>query len=165
MGLEVFQGLARYNRWANHVVYDLTARLPVGEYRKVRPAAFFGSIHKTLNHILLVDYLWFGRFSGVPFLAHGLGQELYENFDDLRHAREAEDGRILGLMEKLSQAQLEADIHYDAVEGPPGVIRGVDLLVTVFNHQTHHRGQVHALLKEAGLKMPSIDYLDYLEAA
>lgn len=165
MTTQIFQGLARYNRWANTVIFDLAGSLPEADYMKIRPAAFFGSIHLTLNHILLVDYLWFGRLRGMPFQVQGLDQELYENFERLQEARRAEDERIVSLVGALADTDLARTIGYRDTSGKDDRISTADLLVTVFNHQTHHRGQVHALLKEAGLVLPSIDYLDYLDAA
>ncbi len=77
--------LARYNRWMNGKLYTLCAGLPDAE-RKQDRHAFFRSIHGTLNHLLLGDRIWLGRFLGQPFQVQSLGQELYSDFDELRDA-------------------------------------------------------------------------------
>jgi uncharacterized damage-inducible protein DinB len=142
------------------------AGLPEAEYRKARPAAFFGSIHGTLNHLLLTDRVWFGRIEGaVPEGITGLDQILYDDLESLRAAREAEDRRIVDLIGRLSAAELARDLHYTDSAGNPRTLKTAVALATVFNHQTHHRGQVHALIKDAGAAPPSLDLPVYLSQA
>jgi len=152
-----FRTLARFNTWANTRVYDAVGTLPEGEYKKVRPAAYFISIHGTLNHLLVVDRLWFGRVEGVNPGITGLDQILHEGFDELRGAREVEDARITVLVDGLEEAALGADLSYSSLAGDPYAMPLRIVLAAVFNHQTHHRGQVHALIKEAGAAPPALD--------
>ena len=86
--------MARYNRWMNDKLYAVAEKLTDEERKKDR-GAFFGSIHRTLNHLLVADRIWLGRFTGAA-LAEGemgpggirsLDQELYADFDELRRER------------------------------------------------------------------------------
>src|SRR5215472_14175902 len=88
-----FQMLARYNSTANERLYAACARLDDCEYRKPR-AGSFGSIHALLNHILLGDRIWMARFEGGGSTTPALNTILYEDFAELRAAREREDDRI-----------------------------------------------------------------------
>jgi uncharacterized damage-inducible protein DinB len=93
-----FQVLARYNRWMNEKFYAVAAEL-TDEERKQDRGAFFKSIHATLNHILLADRVWMGRFTGAvledgwmgPGGIRSLDQELYSDFEQLRRERTKTD--------------------------------------------------------------------------
>jgi uncharacterized damage-inducible protein DinB len=161
---EHFRTFAGFNQWANREVYDAVASLPVAEIRKDRPAAYFGSIQGTLNHNLVVDRLWFGRVAGIDSGIRRLDLILFEDFPALREAREAEDQSIIDLIDGLDDSALAGDRDYKDTRGNPGTMPIRQMLATVFNHQTHHRGQVHALLKEAGLEPPALDLPVYLNA-
>jgi len=76
MLLDQVRTFARYNAWANRRLYDACARLPREEYYRDRKA-FFGSLHGTLNHLLLADRIWLGRIKGKPIAVRGLDEELY----------------------------------------------------------------------------------------
>ncbi|MEE8502198.1 MAG: DinB family protein, partial [Kiloniellales bacterium] len=82
-----FRMMGRFNAWANRRVYDAVAALGDDDYRKTRPAAFFGSIHGTLNHLLVVDHLWFGRIEGTDSGVTSLDQILQDDLAGLRAAR------------------------------------------------------------------------------
>lgn len=152
-----FRTLARFNAWANTRLYDAVGALPEGEYRKARPAAYFGSIHGTLNHLLAVDRLWFGRIEGVDRGVAALDQILCEDLATLRAARQAEDEHIIALVDGLEEVALARDLSYRSMLGGALTLPLSVALATVFNHQTHHRGQVHALIKEAGAEPPALD--------
>src|SRR5260370_7556775 len=78
----LFEMLAAYNAWVNERLYDASARIPDGEYRRDR-AAFFGSLHGTLNHLLLGDRIWMHRFTAEGEEPKKLTAILYENFAHL----------------------------------------------------------------------------------
>ncbi len=83
----------------------------------------------------------------------------------LRAAREAEDERIVGLVRGMAEADLTQDCRFTLISEPgERVMQPQVMLSTVFNHQTHHRGQVHAMLKEAGAEPPRLDLINYPEA-
>lgn len=160
---EHFRTLGRYNRWANRRLYDACAQLDDNEYRKPRPA-FFGSIHGTLNHLLVGDRVWLGRIERVPSGVERLDQILYDDFAALRAAREAEDQRILALVDRLDEAALAQELDYANMAGKPQRTRLDWVLVHVFNHETHHRGQAHGLLSQT-VVAPPLDLIFFLREA
>ena len=98
MKLDYFRSFARYNQWANRRLYGACAGLPEAEYMKPR-ASFFGSLHATLNHILVGDRVWMGRLTGHDPGIRALDQMLYGDLAGLRVAREAEDAQIIAFIE------------------------------------------------------------------
>ena len=165
MMIEHFRLLAGFNRWANGRIYDAAAALDEADYLEARACAFFGSIHGTLNHLLVVDLLWFGRLAGAVPAISRLDEILYDDFASLRAAREAEDQRIVELLQGMSETDLSQDCRFTLLSQPGERSMATHLiLATVFNHQTHHRGQVHAMLKEAGIEPPGLDVILYPDA-
>lgn len=161
MELEYFRQLARYNQWANRRIYAACAALPESEYMRPRES-FFGSIHATLNHILVGDRIWLGRFTGHPASGiHALDQILYGELAGLRVAREAEDAQIINFCDALDLPTLNSMLRYQPMdESAPKV--GVPMRLAIghcFNHQTHHRGQAHGLISQTAVPPPSIDLI------
>lgn len=154
--------LARFNRWVNRRQYALLASLDDAERKRDR-RAFFGSIHHTLNHLLVVDRLWLDRLEGRVNELRGLDQVLHEDFAELREARERMDERIIGYVDGLDAAALARPLRYKFISGTEAETPLYLLLITLFNHQTHHRGQVHALMTQAGLRPAGADVIDYLD--
>ena len=148
---------AKFNGWANQRLYDAAAGLSEADYFRVRPAADFGSLHGTLNHLLLVDQLWIGRAEGADPGFTGLDQILHADLRALRRARETEDLRLIAFAERQSEADLARDISFRSLVGEAYSAPLSRILRNLFNHQTHHRGQAHALLKEAGRQPPHLD--------
>jgi uncharacterized damage-inducible protein DinB len=141
--------MADYNEWMNQKLYALCADLPDDE-RRLDRGAFFKSIHGTLNHILIGDLIWLGRFTQQPF-AGKLSDELYSDFNELRIERERLDRQIGTWAQNLTPAWLDAKLTYTS--GLDQRTRALPhwLLVThMFNHQTHHRGQLTTLLSQMG---------------
>lgn len=154
--------MARFNAWVNKQIYDCAARLPEEAYRADRKA-FFGSVHHTLNHLLVVDRLWTGRMEGVDRGIRSLDQVLYDDFASLRAARQKEDEHLIALVDGLDEARLAAPVRFRAItDSGTYDARAGHILLTLFNHQTHHRGQVHALLTQAGITPPPLDVVVYL---
>jgi uncharacterized damage-inducible protein DinB len=142
---------ARYNRWMNERLYGSCATLGDAE-RKRDAGAFFKSIHGTLNHLLVADSVWMGRFEGPAFVPSSLAQELHAEFVDLREARAAMDARIEAWAGSLTDAELAGTLHYTSIVGPAPRTCAMTLAVAhFFNHQTHHRGQLTTLLFQAGV--------------
>ncbi|MEE8433544.1 MAG: DinB family protein [bacterium] len=151
-----FQRMAAYNTGANRILYEACAELSDSERKQPRPA-FFGSIHGTLNHILLGDRIWMTRFRRREAPSTGLDEILYEDFAELREARRAEDAGIEAFMDGLDERGLAGAISYINNEGRPMEESLPVLLAHFFNHQTHHRGQVHGLLSQTDLAPPVLD--------
>ena len=151
-----FRMLARYNLLANRRLSDACARLTDGE-RKRQRLAFFGSIHGTLNHVMVGDRIWLARFSGEEVPSTGLDAVLYEGFEELREAREREDARIEGFVAGINEAFLGGKIRYENNEGRT-LEDPVDVLLPhFFYHQTNHRGQIHDMLSGTDAPPPVLD--------
>ena len=151
-----FRVLARYNALANRRLYEACARLPDAERKKRRPS-FFGSIHGTLNHLMVGDRIWLARFAGEEVPSTNLDAILYEGFGELREAREEEDSRIEAFAAGIDRRFLQGKIRYVNNEGRT-LEDPVELLVAhFFNHQTHHRGQVHDMLTQTNVPPPVLD--------
>ena len=148
--------MAAYNRWMNERLYALCAGLSDQE-RKEDRGAFFKSIHSTLNHILVIELALLARFAGTPINIE-FGVDPYEDFDELRSAREELDQRI---------AEWAADITPELLSEPHTFVSKVDgashtmpawiLATQLFNHATHHRGQITTLLSQMGLDIGTTD--------
>jgi uncharacterized damage-inducible protein DinB len=160
--LEYFRMFGRYGRWANQRLYAACAQLSEAEYLKQRPA-FFGSIHATLNHILVGDRIWLGRLTGHPAMhIKSLDQILYPEFAGLRVARGAEDAAIINYVDSLDEPTLNSTLRYKTMAGEPLAFPVRQILGHFFNHQTHHRGQAHGLLSQTPVAPPPLDLLHYL---
>jgi uncharacterized damage-inducible protein DinB len=154
-----FAMMAGYNAWCNERIYDVAAQLSDGDYRADR-GAFFKSVHGTLNHLLVADRIWLKRFSGRGDAPNRLDAILFENLDDLWDARHREDERIIAYIDSLSEADLGGRIRYKTITNPVEIEQPLaPALIHFFNHQTHHRGQVHCLLTGFGLEAPSLDLI------
>ena len=156
-----YQMFGRYNAWANRRLYDAAAQLSGEQYRADR-GAFFRSVHGTLNHLLATDRIWMQRFTGSGSAPDRLDAILFETLDELRPAREAEDRRIVDFVDGLDDARLAGSIRYRRVSSPEVFEQPLaPALAHWFNRQTHHRGQVHALLTALAGRAPELDLLFY----
>ncbi len=154
-----FDQLAAYNRWANRRVYEDAAGL-TDAVRKRPSGQFFDSLHGTLNHLLVTDYIWMRRMTGAGPTPERLNQILHEDFDALRSARVQEDERIFAFVTGLDAAAYDRLLEYQNSSGKTFRQTLGSALTHWFNHQTHHRGQAHAALTMAGIREPaSLDLL------
>ncbi|MCW5674367.1 MAG: damage-inducible protein DinB [Xanthobacteraceae bacterium] len=163
MSFDRYKMFAGYNAWANERLYDAAAKLSAEEYRADR-GAFFKSMHGTLNHILVADRIWMKRFTGQGEAPATLDAILHEDLDSLRAARDREDARIEAYIGQLTEEELAATFSYMTVTNPKQITQPLSpALDHFFNHQTHHRGQAHAVL--TGLRgkdfAPSLDMILY----
>ena len=157
--LNLFKQLAAYNAWANARLYDAALGLPEELYR-AETGVFFGSLHRTLNHLLLVDRLWLTRLTGLGEQPKRLDEVLYEDRLELTRARLAEDARIIALIRRYDDAMLVQPHAYQTTSGKPQEQPLWEILLHLFNHQTHHRGQAHACLSiTTEQEPPSLDLL------
>ncbi len=153
-----FQTFAAYNAWANTRLYDVCAQLPDDEYKKVRPA-FFKSLHGTLNHILVGDRIWLARLRGEEHEPPPLDTELYEDLASLRAARIEQDAAIAAFVDGLNEGQFASLTVYRNMSGGEFRDRIGEILAHVFNHQTHHRGQIHDQLSQTSVEPPPLDLI------
>ena len=154
-----FPVLARYNAWANHKLYRSVEALPDDQYRADR-GAFFKSLQGTLNHLLVTDRIWMGRFTGRPEVGLRLDTILHDDFDALHAARQNEDTRIITYVDGLDVAALAGTISYSRATAQESYVQELGgALEHLFNHQTHHRGQAHAILTGFGAEAPALDLI------
>jgi uncharacterized damage-inducible protein DinB len=151
--------MADYNRWMNQKVYAGCQLLSDDERKRDR-GAFFKSIHGTLNHLVWGDRIWLGRFGGkaFPLPPAGAGDDLYADFAELGRARTELDQEIVTWAAQLTPDWLAEPMTwtsrlYGFTQTQPRLV----LVVQMFNHQTHHRGQAHALLTAAGIDIGPTD--------
>jgi len=154
------QLMSRYNSWQNRSLYSAAEGLS-DEARKHECGAFFGSIHKTLSHVMWGDQMWMSRFAGTPApAAPGIAgsTDIFPDWNELKGTRSAFDATIEQWAGNVSEEWLTGDVTWFSGSAGRDVTKPAWLLVThMFNHQTHHRGQVHCLLTQAGAKPDDTD--------
>lgn len=154
-----FRMLAAYNRWANARIYEAASELD--EDQLVRDTgAFFGSLIGTLNHVLVADRIWLRRFTGEGNAPTQLDTILHPDLIGLTGARVAEDERIVDWITSLSKEDLAGRFTYLTVTDMRTISqRLAPALAHFFNHQTHHRGQAHAILTTLGQPSIALDLI------
>ncbi|MFI5015250.1 MAG: DinB family protein [Hyphomicrobiales bacterium] len=144
--------MSAYNREMNRRIYAAASRLP-DEARRAEGGAFWGSIHGTLNHLLWGDQIWMSRFAGwaKPVVTQKESAHLIAAFPKLAEERERADRDICAWADTVGEAWLGGNLTWfsDSAQREVTAPRAF-LVVHMFNHQTHHRGQAHALLTRAG---------------
>jgi uncharacterized damage-inducible protein DinB len=170
---EQLQTLARYSAWMNRRLYAHCSKLADEERRRDR-GAFFGSIHRTLNHLLLADAIWMTRFTGdrerygsrdaagVLIKITSLDQELYADWDQMVRERAAADAAIHEWIAGVTDGELAATFQYENFAGKVFEEPKWWSVTHFFNHATHHRGQVTTLLSQAGVDPGVTDLIAFL---
>ncbi len=152
-----FAMLAAYNGWANRRLYDAVMALPPDAWHADH-GAFFGSFSGTLNHLVVTDRIWLHRLTGTGPLQTRLDEVLTDDLTLLRPLREAEDRRIADYVDGLDEMALAGKVTYQPVSRPIDITQPrASILAHLFNHQTHHRGQAHALITAAGERTEATD--------
>jgi uncharacterized damage-inducible protein DinB len=154
--IDAFRMLARYNRIANEGLYEQCGQLDPDEYLRERQGSF-GSIHRLLNHMLLGDQIWMSRFAGGGSTTPPLNSILCETFAALKSARTEQDASIEAFFEGADSGFLDRPLSYTNSQGKHYVEAAPRAVLHFFNHQTHHRGQVHVMLSQTPVKPPSLD--------
>jgi uncharacterized damage-inducible protein DinB len=155
--------LARYNRWQNSSLYEAADTLSE-DARRADRGTFFKSIHATFNHILWADAMWMSRLAGEPAPPGRLPESAryVDDWEALKRERAACDDRIVAWADGLEAAALAGELTWRPATavGDVVVTRPRWLAVThMFNHQTHHRGQAHAMLTAVGTKPQDTDLI------
>lgn len=162
--------LAAYNRWMNEKLYEAAGRIgPEALHRDMK--AFFGSIHGTLNHLAVADTLWLkrlaahpARFASLAFLNEvaappTLDHRLFDDFEALAAYRLRLDQALIGFCGEVTEAQLDGPFHYTSTKGIKGGKALFDVLLHLFNHQAHHRGQATTLFHQLGTDVGPTDFI------
>ncbi len=153
--------MARYNRWQNQSIYGAAAGL-TDDARRQERGAFFRSIHGTLNHLLWADSMWMHRFTGSAKPAGTISDSpgMIADWDELTRRRTSLDDHIVAWAEGLQQDWLDGVTTWAASSSNRVSSRQNWVLAThFFNHQTHHRGQAHAMLTAAGAQPEATDVI------
>jgi uncharacterized damage-inducible protein DinB len=151
------QKMARYNAWMNARLYRVCAGVD-DAIRKADRGLFFGSIHTTLNHLLYGDIVWLSRFRQVEVEVPPPGAELHPEFESLWQARTAWDDEIFSWSASVDESWLRRDFSFTSKVDNLNRTHPAWVLVThMFNHQTHHRGQLTAVLSQMGHDYGSTD--------
>jgi len=152
--------MAAYTEWQNRSLYSTADTLPDSARREDR-GAFFGSIHDTLNHLLWGDQLWLHRLAGTPAPLQPdipSSVSLVADWSALQVAREQTDQALLDWARVVTEEDLEGEFSWfsGAIQAEVRRPRWA-LVIQLFNHGTHHRGQVHAMLTAAGSRPADTD--------
>jgi len=159
-----FVTLARYNVWATRKLYEHVDALPEAQYRR-DAGLFFKSVHGTLNHLLVAEHeLWFPRFAHGASPQRALNEELETDRHRLRDRMIAGAQRWLPLVESLDEARLDGRLDYVSTRGIAQSLPFAPTLAHVFNHGTHHRGQITAAITSMGHACPELDMVWMLQA-
>lgn len=157
--------LARASAWANDLLGAELAGLSPPQWTHAS-AANFGSLQGIANHLILADRVWLQRFSGqgepVSTPISTVDAVPYPDIPGCLAARQAEDQRVIAFAEALDPARLGATLRYTAMNGSPCAEPFSVCLAHFYNHQTFHRGQLHALLGTLGIRAPNLDLIYYL---
>ncbi|WP_119301266.1 DinB family protein [Dongia deserti] len=155
--------MAAYGSWMNGRMLDLCGGLSDAE-RKRDLGAFFKSVHGTFDHLIYGDVAWMGRFTGSPMPTNGIGDIVYESWSELDAARRAMDNRIGAWAAQVTEEWLSETMSFISVsDGKTRILPRWVLVTHMFNHGTHHRGQLTALMKQLGID-PGVTDLPWLPA-
>lgn len=148
--------MAGYHAWALDRLYAQVDALDDADYFR-DSRQFFGSVHGTLNHLLLVEHLWQSRLQHSVFPATGLDQELESGRDRLKQRLVAFARGWRPFVDALDAATIAGDLNYRNLQGTAFTLPFASLVLHVFNHATHHRGQVSIALLQLGREAPVMD--------
>jgi uncharacterized damage-inducible protein DinB len=159
------QVMAAYTQHMNRQLFDTCSELDDGELRRER-GAFFGSIYRTAEHILFGDLAWMSRFVGEDFRGDlAIGDGVCAHVSDLRQRRNEFDGKITEWAGTLEQSWLDGLLTWtSAADQKERTVPTALAVMHMFNHGTHHRGQLTTLMSQAGLD-PGITDLPWIGAA
>ncbi|WP_432201420.1 DinB family protein [Erythrobacter sp. W53] len=146
------RSMARYNRWQNQCAYKSAASLS-DEARGQDRGAFFKSIHGTLSHIYWADRIWLSRFDlcPAPDVPNQDSWRFIKNFEELAEKRTELDELLIKFCDNYESGPIRGELKwYSGAKGSDAEAPLSVIFTHFFNHQTHHRGQVHAMLTAAG---------------
>lgn len=154
--LQTLRAMAYNNAWANHRLLTACAALTLEEFAATR-VSFFPSIQATLNHILTIDWFYVDALEGGT-----LGPAAWSNsipcptIGELQPAQAAVDRRLIAWCDAMDESGPDRIIHVNRVKRVQ-TERADRLLLHLFQHDIHHRGQAHAMLSGTRIKPPQLD--------
>jgi len=150
-----FVALARNNHWSNYRLHSACRRLSDKEYLAQR-ASFFGSIHATLNHILIVDLAYLGRLKNEERVPPDC-EELYSKLNSLGKRQLEVDRELIDYCSNQDSTSLGSEVSFRRSDGQSYTETVARVLSHLFVHQVHHRGQVHDMLSQTAVAPPQLD--------
>jgi uncharacterized damage-inducible protein DinB len=160
---DYFLTLARYNVWATRRLLEHVDALDDAAYRS-DVGLFFKSVHGTLNHLLVAEHqLWFRRFAEGVSPVVALNAEVEADRARVRERLLEGAQRWLPFIESLDASRFDGVLSYTTMRGTQAVLPFAATLGHVFNHATHHRGQISAALTALGQQCPELDMVFMLQ--
>lgn len=148
--------LARYNAWANRLIFDSVAALPAGEALKPRTTLFKNMVH-TLNHNYVIDLIWRAHLEGREHGFSARNTAAPPPLDELWKAQQDVDRWYIEWSERQSDASLAEEITFTLIGGNRGAMTRGEILLHVVNHTTYHRGFVADLFYQVPAQPPTTD--------
>lgn len=156
--------LARYNLWATRRLFEHVDALPEADYRR-DAGLFFKSVHGTLNHLLVGEHLlWRRRFVEGASPSMALNAEAVPDRALLRQQLLEGARAWLPFIEGCDAARLAGSLNYTTTKGKAFSLPFAATLAHVFNHGTHHRGQITAAITALGHPCPELDLVWMLQS-
>jgi len=156
--------LARYNAWANRLIFDAVAALPADEAVKERATLFRNMVH-TLNHNYVIDRIWQAHLEGRDHGYDARNTKDHPPLPELWRAQQAVDQWYIGWSDAVTEAALEEQVSYTLIGGNPGAMTRSEILLHVINHTTYHRGFVADLFYQVPARPPTTDLPVYFREA
>ena len=153
--------LARYNQWANRVIFDAVAALPAGEAEKPRTSLFRNMVH-TLNHNYVIDRIFQAHLEGRPHGYAARNTAEHPPLAELRRSQDELDAWYVSWADGIAEPALDETVHFQFVGGGEGAMTRGQMLMHVVNHTSYHRGFVADLFYQVPAKPPITDLTVYL---
>jgi uncharacterized damage-inducible protein DinB len=150
------QTLMRYKAWANELLFAAAAKLPADELTAPRKIVF-GNMLRTLNHVYAMDDVWRAHLEGRTHAYTTRNPEACPSVAELYDAQQAMDAWFVGYADSLTEAKRDEVVKFRFIGGGPGAMTRQDILLHVANHGTYHRGNVAAMMYQAGVAPPTTD--------
>jgi uncharacterized damage-inducible protein DinB len=156
--------LARYNAWANRMIFDAVAALPPGEATKPRQSVFKSIVH-TLNHNYVIDRIFQAHLEGRPHGYTARNTPESPPLGELWRAQQEIDAWYLSWSERISDADLDEVVPFTFVGGGEGRMTRFEILLHLVTHTTYHRGYVADMFYQVPARPPTTDLTVYLRDA
>ena len=160
---DYFQQLAAYHAWATQrLLQEHVALMNEADYRR-KVGLFFGSIHGTLNHLLVAETIWQARFIDGKSPALAMDEELETNARKLAESLSTLSSRWSHWLDGINPPELAGTLRYSRANGQVLNLPFAQTLGHVFNHATHHRGQMTAAMTVMSYASPELDWVRLLQ--
>ena len=163
MSNETTRMLARYNAWANKLIFDAVTALPAGEATKERPTLFKTMVN-TLNHLYVTDLIWQAHLEGREHGIPALDTILHPDLADLWREQQKIDAWYISWAGALTETTAEEAVHFTLIGGNKGAMRRADIMLHVVTHTSYHRGWVADLFFQVPTRPPTTDLPVFLRS-